>query len=169
MFLNRASFHFEFLRLAQDEPAAPGELARIVVTDLYGFAVPLIRYDTGDLAIVDQRDGAQAGALRSVEGRRSEVVFDTAGRQIPPSSISAIFAMHFPDVAQYQVEQEGATTYRLRVSLGPADHTVSELSGAMRDLFGAEAQIPVELLDEIPSEANGKYRSVICRYTPGDT
>ena len=76
--------------------------------------------------------------------------------------------MHFPDVAQYQVEQEGARTYRLRVSLGPADHTVSELSGAMRDLFGAEAQIRVELLDEIPSEANGKYRSVICRYAPGD-
>ncbi len=70
--LNRASFRFELLRLDSDEPSAPGELARVVLTDLYDLATPLIRYDTGDLAIVG--DGGPGGptTIRSLEGRRSE-------------------------------------------------------------------------------------------------
>ncbi len=34
---------------AQGKPCAPGELGRIVVTTLHNFAMPLVRYDTGDL------------------------------------------------------------------------------------------------------------------------
>lgn len=31
--------------------------ARVVITDIYNLATPLVRYDTGDLAIVDVVDG----------------------------------------------------------------------------------------------------------------
>ncbi len=48
--VNFPSYHLELLKLDSDEPAEPGELGRIVITDLYSFAVPLIRYDIGDLA-----------------------------------------------------------------------------------------------------------------------
>jgi phenylacetate-CoA ligase len=32
-------------------PSAPGEIGRVVITNLYNFAQPLIRYDHGDLAV----------------------------------------------------------------------------------------------------------------------
>ena len=41
------NFYIEILKLDSDEPAEPGELGRIVVTDYYNRAFPMIRYDTG--------------------------------------------------------------------------------------------------------------------------
>lgn len=34
-----------------DEPAEPGELGRIVITDLFNYAFPILRYDNGDTAV----------------------------------------------------------------------------------------------------------------------
>ena len=50
-YLNHSGYYFEFLKLEYDEPALEGELSRIVITDLFNYAFPLIRYDTGDTAI----------------------------------------------------------------------------------------------------------------------
>jgi len=166
LYLNRASFHFEFLQIGSDEPAAPGDLARVIVTDLYNFAVPLIRYDTGDLAFVDELGSPESVALRSVEGRQTDVVFDTVGGQIPSSAVSYLMALRFVDLAQYQLVQDAATAYRLRVSLGATNHPASAFSDVLHGLLGADAQIKLEFLDEIPSESSGKYRPVICRYVP---
>ena len=166
LFLNRASFHFEFLRIHDDEPAAPGEMARVVVTDLYGFAAPLIRYDTADLARVDELGAPEAIALRSVEGRTSDVVNDVEGRQIPPAAISYLMAQRFPRIAQYQLVQVDASSYRFRIALGPAEHSASDLTGPLHDVLGMEAHIDVEFLDEIPSEASGKYRPVVNQHLP---
>ena len=46
---NRADYYYEILKLTSDEPAAKGEVGRIVVTDLYNYAMPFVRYDTGDV------------------------------------------------------------------------------------------------------------------------
>ena len=35
-----------------DEPAEPGELGRIVVTDYYNKTFPMVRYDTGDTGMM---------------------------------------------------------------------------------------------------------------------
>ena len=54
--INNASYHIKFLKLDSDENADIGELSRIVVTDLFNYATPMIRHDTGDLAIVEGHD-----------------------------------------------------------------------------------------------------------------
>lgn len=45
--IDTESYYYEILKLDSDEPAEPGELGRIVITDLYNYAIPLIRYDNG--------------------------------------------------------------------------------------------------------------------------
>ena len=42
------NFYPEVLKMNSDEPAAPGELGRLVVTDYYNKTFPMVRYDTGD-------------------------------------------------------------------------------------------------------------------------
>lgn len=49
--VNTSGFKIEVLKQNSNEPAKIGEVGRIVVTDLYSFAVPLIRYDTGILPL----------------------------------------------------------------------------------------------------------------------
>ncbi len=51
--LNWGSLYFELLKLDSDEPAMPDEVGRIVITDLFNYAQPMIRYDTGDIGIME--------------------------------------------------------------------------------------------------------------------
>ena len=52
--LNTAHYVFETLKIDSDEPAPYGDPARLVLTDLYNYAMPLIRYDTGDIVIAGE-------------------------------------------------------------------------------------------------------------------
>ena len=45
--INTASYFVEILKMDSDEQAEPGKTGRIVVTDLFNFGMPFIRYDTG--------------------------------------------------------------------------------------------------------------------------
>lgn len=158
--LNRASFVFEFLKLDRDEPQEPGKAARVVVTDLYNSAMPLIRYDTGDLAVAAKHAGPRATAIRSLEGRRMELIHDTAGRLIS-SGMVAVAISPFDKILQYQLRQEDTHAFRLLVR-GSADrYPDQELGGALNDLLGAEATVSVEWVAHIPAEESGKTRTVV--------
>ncbi len=51
-FINTASYVLEIFKMNEDVPAACRRtLGRIMVTDLYNYAMPMIRYDTGDTGI----------------------------------------------------------------------------------------------------------------------
>lgn len=82
--LNSASYLFETLALERDEPTLPGTIGRIVVTDLFNFALPMIRYDTGDLGSIVPNSCPHFATpmLQSLEGRRTDVLWDTAGRRV---------------------------------------------------------------------------------------
>jgi len=164
--LNRASYRFEFLKLHDDEPEAIGNVARVVITDLYNYAMPMIRYDTGDLAIVGEEINGEATAVQSIEGRRADVIYDTVGREVTAAAVSAIMAARFLDISQFQLVQEDAAAFDLRVSLGEADYHQDDFPAALAELLGADAQISVEFLESIPSGPTEKYRAVICNYVP---
>ena len=53
--INWASYHIEILNIDTNELAPNGTVGRIVVTDFFNYAMPLIRYDTGDLGVIDNQ------------------------------------------------------------------------------------------------------------------
>ncbi|MGI6145720.1 MAG: CoF synthetase, partial [Peptococcia bacterium] len=85
--INNASYYIEFLKVDSDEEAEEGELARIVVTDLFNYAMPLIRYDTGDLAVVEKHK-KYGNVITSIEGRKLDFIFNTSGAEISPHSVT---------------------------------------------------------------------------------
>lgn len=84
--LNWGSYYFECLKLDRDEPAEPGEIGRIVITDLFNYAFPIIRYDTGDLGLMEY--SAELPQLKEIYGRRNDCVISTDGRIISQHKIS---------------------------------------------------------------------------------
>lgn len=46
-----------------DEPAEPGELGRLVVTDYYNKTFPMVRYDTGDTGIMRMYQDEKGGCM----------------------------------------------------------------------------------------------------------
>ena len=168
LYLNRASYRFEFLQPQRNEPQAPGRLARVVVTDLFNRAMPMIRYDTGDLAIVgDVDDAGLAMNLATVEGRAIDVIYDASGGAVSSAWASDVMSKVFPDILQFQLTQDAAASYRLKVVLGDASYSVSDLVAELQKWLGTTARISVEFVDTIPSLASGKQRPVIREYVPG--
>lgn len=93
-----------------DHPLPDGILGRVVVTKLDGYAMPLIRYDTGDLAIKlprseypIKRDYAFP-LLEKVIGRNTDIIKTKDGKNLIVHTFTGIFEF-FPEIKQFQVIQ----------------------------------------------------------------
>ncbi len=115
--VNSASYHIELLKMDSDDPVSVGEPGRIVVTDLFNHAMPLIRYDTGDIGIwkKEAECGWHSQVFSSVQGRMVDLIFDTSGKIISPKSI-CVYMWPFDKLLQYQFVQEGAKQYVLKLN-----------------------------------------------------
>lgn len=107
--LNTATFHFEILDLDSDQPAPPGEIGRIVVTDLFNRASPYLRYDTGDLGrfAVDDTGAAMPGILQELRGRKRD--FPIGGTAEAPRRLLYMEILEpvdwMRDIRQFQLRQ----------------------------------------------------------------
>lgn len=161
--VNRASYYIELLKLDSDETAEAGELGRIVVTDLYNHAMPIIRYDTGDLAISDDLDRQNISTLRSIQGRRIDMVYDTQGNVLTPHSIS-VHMKRYGKLKQWQFIQEDKNYYILKVNGAEGVYKEMDFIDSLKVILGEDANIQVKLVNEIPVLASGKFKNTICNY-----
>jgi phenylacetate-CoA ligase len=87
--VNAEAFLVEVLR--DTRPAGPGELGRVVITDLRGRTLPLLRYDTGDLAVAAAEPcgcGRSVPVLHHMEGRADATIARADGSVLTTRSIA---------------------------------------------------------------------------------
>ena len=166
-YINSESYHYEILKMDSNEPAEDGELGRIVITDLTNYAFPIIRYDNGDTAIAHRKVRGDRYKLYLTElyGRRSDMLYDTAGNAVTPYVITNNL-WDVPGVKQYQFVQYSAKKYELRLNGDPEKMDVTDILGRIQPAFGADAEIKIKYVDEIPVLASGK-RKYIENLMPG--
>ncbi len=166
--LNKANCKIELLDFDSDVPVAPGHPGRVVVTDLVNKAMPLVRYDIGDVAVCLQAlpDGEPL-VIRLLDYRKCDMIYDTSGSPVPmvlPPSIWAI-----PSLRQVQFVQEDVTEYSLNINMDPSagcpdkDHLIS----VVRDLLGSDAEVAVNFIvtpPEISSRKHKLYSQKCARY-----
>lgn len=160
-YLNHASYYFEFLKLDNDTKAEPGEIARIVVTDLFNYAFPMIRYDTGDTGMyMDENDQSNGfPVLSKIYGRLLDLVYDTTGTAIHPMTLARILK-NYDKIKHWQFIQKNANLYELKLQLTDGMDT----AGCVRQLqqvFGDNAQIEISLVNDIPVLSSGKRKPVV--------
>ena len=106
--------------IKDSRPADPGELGRIVVSDLYAKTMPFLRYDTTDLAIAAS-DGCPCGrklpVITSIEGRAHGSLCLRDGRILTTRRIVNHMADILP-LGEYRLYQE--TIDRVRIELTPS-------------------------------------------------
>jgi phenylacetate-CoA ligase len=149
-------------------PARPGESGSIIVTDLTNRAMPIIRYQVGDVAALSDRVcscGRGLPLLERLEGREADYVVTPAGELISGISLTENFALHVPGVAQFQIIQETPRRFRFRIVRGSdfGNESRARLASLVADHFGSDVDYRCEYLDHIPSEPSGKYRFCISR------
>jgi phenylacetate-CoA ligase len=148
------------------EACVPGEVGRVVVTDLHNFATPLIRYDLGDYAEMAEACPCGRGlpALRRIAGRRRNMARLPDGRSLWP----AIGGLRYAEIApirQFQFIQRERETIEVRlVSAAPL---TADQERRIGDLIREALDYPFELefiyfAEEIPRGPGGKFEEFVC-------
>ena len=151
------------MKLNSDEKAEPGELGRVVITDLFNYAMPMIRYDTGDLAVRKQTSDCRWNTicLERIEGRKADITYTAEGEPISPSTWGVLF-WEFPDIKQYQIIQESRTEYVIRMNVEKDRYDEAKLYTLVKNVVG-DVKIQFEYVDEIPVLSSGKFKRSICK------
>ena len=141
---------------------------KLLVTDFVNRAMPLVRYQVGDVVVPSTRTckcGRGLPLIERVEGRDADYVVTPAGHLISGISLTENFANLIPGTAQVQIVQESVVQLRIRLVAddGFGDASRAKIAELVRDTFGAGVAHDVELVDAIPQEPSGKYRFCISK------
>lgn len=160
-YLNHSGYVFEFLKMDSDKPAEEGELSRIVITDLFNYAFPLIRYDTGDTAVYQEGNESSNGwrYISKLYGRRMDLVYSTSGVPLHPMNFARVLK-NLPGIIQWQFIQKSEKTYVVRLNLSNED-VIEVALKELKSIVGDDAEIVVERVNDIPVIASGKRKLVV--------
>ncbi|MFM1878928.1 MAG: hypothetical protein RLZZ241_1794, partial [Bacteroidota bacterium] len=158
--LNWSSFYYEILEMHEDIPVQDGEMGRIVVTDLHNHAMPILRYDTGDVGQFEIHNGGRR-YLKTVEGRKMDVVYNTKGDLIASFVVITLFYPFKKEVKQYQFIQTGAQSYLIKINPRADFQGEKELIELVKKEFGSDAEVAIEYVSDIPALSSGKRKKVV--------
>lgn len=147
----------------QVQPA--GVAGEIVVTHLSTNDFPFIRYRTGDIGVLGATPctcGRGLPLLQDIQGRSTDFVVAANGTVM--HGLSLIYILRdLSGVQFFKVVQESrALTRVLLVTDGAFEsESMAKIIDGFKRRLGAEVQVVVDLVDNIPAEASGKFRYII--------
>lgn len=154
--------------LVNNKKAKIDEVGEVVITDLNNFAVPMIRYRIGDLAV--QVDQSLCECDRSfekigpIQGRTQALVHCANGRWIPGTFFAHFFKEYESQVLFFQVVQEVTGKFDLLVvkNVGWTSEGWQHVVGDLREYVG-DTDLNVSFVDEIPLLKTGKRTPVVSK------
>ncbi len=165
--VNADGVYVEILR-PDGGPCEPGVPGRVVVTDLLNRAMPILRYEVGDMARWSERActcGRGLPLIEKIEGRVADYVVTTRGEWISGISLTENFAVMVPGIAQLQIVQEALDRFTFRIvrggDFGPQSR--NRIGELVAERFGPEVAYECEFVERIPQEPSGKYRFCISK------
>jgi phenylacetate-CoA ligase len=162
--------------LDQDQqPCAPGQTGRIIVTALTNFAMPLIRYDTGDLGVAVEGDcpcGRTSPGFAEVIGRYRPMHLAPEGTalrvQLITDVIDKLPLQALAGLREYQIHQFRDNCFELRLVI--VGEPGLELTGSVRaawdQAFGPDSPLKICQVDRIPTLPGGKQQEFSSDFFP---
>jgi phenylacetate-CoA ligase len=150
------------------DPEAAGRL-ELVGTPLYGHAMPLFRYRSGDFAAPASAARCPCGSafplVERIEGRADPIVLTADGR--PIGRLDHVWK-GIQHVGAAQIVQEGDLSVRLRVVTEPgfSGHDRAQILAQARSRLGSGIPITIEEVDRLPRTRSGKFQAVVSHVPP---
>jgi phenylacetate-CoA ligase len=138
------------------------ETGQLLATGLSNHATPLFRYRIGDVGTRSKHPcpcGRAGDVFSHVDGRVEDYVLTPDGRLV--GRLDHIFKEQF-DVAEAQIIQTSKASIDVLV-VPRSSYSNASNRALMREIrarLGTEMQIQIKICDNIPREANGKFRAV---------
>ncbi len=152
--------------LGQDgAPLVPGEVGRLIVTDLANRITPIIRYDIGDLASLAPPGRCSCGrglaTLQTLQGRHEDFVRFRSGHRVSAAYLYPPIRRYLGLWWEYQFVQTDPDRLVLSVvpkspggGFGPQG--ARRLQKVLREALGEPMNVVVRTVDRIPFEPSGK-------------
>lgn len=146
-------------------PTRDGDEGNIVVTDLYNYGMPFIRYVTGDRAIAGWKIcscGRGLPMIAKITGRRLDMLRMKNGRTIPGEFFPHL-VKDFAGIKEFQVLQHARDRIELRAVLSPAwqRSDEAELITQVASVVGEDTRFVFSPTDAIRLTQSGKRRVVV--------
>ncbi|MGB5106033.1 MAG: AMP-binding protein [Candidatus Zixiibacteriota bacterium] len=167
MYIFEPSYYLEVVD-ERGKPLPNGQMGELVVTDLYNYAMPLIRYRTGDMvrfAEASARTNTSWRRITEVGGRVVDLVYRYDGSRIAGEAI--IMSLRTAGVRnKVQIVQHSPQSMTVKHLYSEA--VIPEVQGVFQEkinqILGGEVKIEYEGVAELPYDNSGKYRYITSEY-----
>ena len=153
-----------------DQPCPVGTPGRVVVTTLNNRSMPLIRYETSDLAsLLAPSLTSPFPRMSHVAGRLQDLIVTPAGDRVDAYLFSYLL-MRFPEVHWFQVVQPELDRLLMHIYApdGLTTATTSEITERIRYHTGFPFRVDFDLCREMPESATGKFRLAVSELSAAD-
>lgn len=161
--------HVELIN--QDETG----LGEVLGTDMWNYAMPIIRYEQEDLAIFEESSelcscGSHFKRLQSFQGRADQMLENQYGEKIAPGSlldaVELFLCKDEANIREFRVVQESPTYIKiLFIPKGQIEHEREKIFSGfhkrLNTLFKHEVNLEPICLEEIPKDNSYKRRTII--------
>jgi len=158
---------FGIIEIVDEEgkPVPRGQVGEMVCTGLLNYAMPFIRYRTGDMGSFPEKDvgcacGQTLPIMKSLEGRKMSFVSLPDGGTVGSAALSTAF--HAENIIESQIIQELKDSIELKLVVtdqfrdSDKEYLLGELE---KRIFPLE--IRCEVVDSIPRQKEGKKQWII--------
>ncbi|MEL4305937.1 phenylacetate--CoA ligase family protein [Methanococcoides sp. LMO-2] len=140
-------------------------IGTILATSLHNYAMPFIRYSTGDMGhIIEDKCGCGRGSklLKEVMGRSVDMFITPEGKKVHGYFLMYIFWQHDDGIRNYQVIQKQID--KILIKLVVEDTFNPDNLSLIRDAIKSKSSswdVEFEFVDSIELTKAGKYKFVI--------
>lgn len=146
------------------QPCRPGVAGRVVLTPFAATALPLIRYDQGDIAIAGQSCSCGRGlsVIQGILGRQYDAYMHPDGRRLLP--IIQLGALRpLISAKRWQVAQVGPNRYVVRLPPGVAynEGGFAEFAAKAKEVLFGDGEITFERDFVFSADMAGKFKEYV--------
>ncbi|TCV97617.1 phenylacetate-CoA ligase [Luteibacter rhizovicinus] len=155
---------------ASNGPAPVGQSGNVVITDLFNYGMPLLRYANGDMATASPHYcecGRGLPMLAHVDGRVLDAIRTPAGHVLPGEFFPHMLK-DVPGVERFQLVQRRLDRLDLAIVRGPAfdDASLAYIRREVDKVLGSSVELHCHFPSDIPLTPSGKLRVTVSELTP---
>ena len=140
------------------------KVKRIIGTNLNNVTTPLIRYDTGDLAVLAEKPcscGRTLPTIKNIIGRKDAVIKTIEGYEIPTTNFYTMLE-HFQEIDRWQIVQKSLTDIELVFSSkNITDERTNYLEHEIRKRLNAKMSVTLFKNGNFIQKNEGKFNPFI--------
>ncbi|MBN2557594.1 MAG: phenylacetate--CoA ligase family protein [Clostridia bacterium] len=168
----REGYHYvptvHYIEILDDSmnPVGGGVMGNLYITTLNRRAMPMIRYETGDLAVYTETPcacGCRFPVIGEIHGRRKEGIISPRGTYLSLTPLNTIMRQS-PEILDFQMVQESRGSLLIRLATGdnmPGEAALAKIKSDICAAMDYNMDIRFEYAEAIRALPNGKVMRVV--------